>query len=52
MFFFFIYFLYFNQNHQSAWPFQKPVDKNEAPDYLDHIRFPMGESLSLFNQLN
>lgn len=29
------------KNHQSAWPFQKPVDKNEAPDYLDHIRFPM-----------
>ncbi|XP_014772776.1 histone acetyltransferase KAT2A isoform X1 [Octopus bimaculoides] len=29
------------KNHQSAWPFQKPVDKTEAPDYLEHIRFPM-----------
>ncbi|KAK6170523.1 hypothetical protein SNE40_018897 [Patella caerulea] len=27
--------------HQSSWPFQKPVDKSEAPDYYDHIKFPM-----------
>ncbi|XP_041363170.1 histone acetyltransferase KAT2A-like [Gigantopelta aegis] len=29
------------KNHQSAWPFQRPVDKSEAPDYYDHIKFPM-----------
>ena len=27
--------------HASAWPFLKPVDKSEAPDYYDHIKFPM-----------
>ncbi|KAK3102202.1 hypothetical protein FSP39_009584 [Pinctada imbricata] len=27
--------------HSSAWPFQKPVDKSEAPDYYDHIKYPM-----------
>ena len=31
------------QTHASAWPFLKPVDKAEAPDYYDHIRFPMGK---------
>ena len=30
------------QTHPSAWPFIKPVDKTEAPDYYDHIKFPMG----------
>ncbi|KAK7005041.1 histone acetyltransferase KAT2B [Biomphalaria glabrata] len=29
------------KSHASAWPFLKPVDKSEAPDYYDHIRFPM-----------
>ncbi|ESO96746.1 hypothetical protein LOTGIDRAFT_143660 [Lottia gigantea] len=29
------------KNHTSAWPFQKPVDKSEAPDYYDHIKYPM-----------
>lgn len=29
------------KNHASAWPFLKPVDKSDAPDYYDHIRFPM-----------
>lgn len=29
------------KTHASAWPFLKPVEKNEAPDYYDHIRFPM-----------
>lgn len=27
--------------HNSAWPFQKPVEKSEAPDYYDHIKYPM-----------
>ena len=31
------------QTHASAWPFLKPVDKAEAPDYYDHIKFPMGK---------
>jgi len=31
------------QTHASAWPFLKPVEKSEAPDYYDHIKFPMGE---------
>uniref|UniRef100_A0A2R5LNL4 histone acetyltransferase n=1 Tax=Ornithodoros turicata TaxID=34597 RepID=A0A2R5LNL4_9ACAR len=29
------------KNHASAWPFQKPVEKSEAPDYYDHIKYPM-----------
>lgn len=29
------------KNHSSAWPFQKPVEKAEAPDYYEHIKFPM-----------
>lgn len=29
------------KTHQSAWPFQKPVDKAEALDYYDHIKYPM-----------
>ena len=29
--------------HASAWPFMKPVDKAEAPDYYTHIKYPMGE---------
>lgn len=29
------------KNHNSAWPFLKPVDKSEAPDYYDHIKYPM-----------
>ncbi|ELU12793.1 hypothetical protein CAPTEDRAFT_97266 [Capitella teleta] len=29
------------KSHAAAWPFQKPVDKCEAPDYYDHIKFPM-----------
>lgn len=31
------------KNHATAWPFQKPVDKNEVPDYYDHIKYPMGK---------
>ncbi|ESO05629.1 hypothetical protein HELRODRAFT_77335 [Helobdella robusta] len=29
------------KTHASAWPFLKPVEKSEAPDYYDHIKFPM-----------
>ncbi|XP_030841135.1 histone acetyltransferase KAT2A isoform X1 [Strongylocentrotus purpuratus] len=29
------------KNHNSAWPFLKPVEKNEAPDYYEHIKYPM-----------
>lgn len=29
------------KNHEMAWPFQKPVDKIVAPDYYDHIKYPM-----------
>ncbi|XP_052749924.1 histone acetyltransferase KAT2A isoform X1 [Galleria mellonella] len=29
------------KNHAAAWPFLKPVDKTEVPDYYDHIKFPM-----------
>ena len=31
------------KNHISAWPFLEPVDKDEVPDYYDHIKYPMGE---------
>ncbi|XP_045166699.1 histone acetyltransferase KAT2B-like isoform X2 [Mercenaria mercenaria] len=29
------------KTHASAWPFLKPVEKAEAPDYYDYIKFPM-----------
>ena len=29
------------KSHQAAWPFQKPVEKNEAPDYHLVIKQPM-----------
>lgn len=29
------------RQHSAAWPFLKPVDKTEVPDYYDHIKFPM-----------
>ncbi|KAM3966079.1 gcn5 acetyltransferase [Aphomia sociella] len=29
------------KNHTAAWPFLKPVDKAEVPDYYDHIKYPM-----------
>ncbi|KAJ9586226.1 hypothetical protein L9F63_020135, partial [Diploptera punctata] len=29
------------KNHNAAWPFLKPVDKNEVPDYYYHIKYPM-----------
>lgn len=33
------------RNHSTAWPFLKPVDKNDVPDYYDHIKYPMGNLL-------
>lgn len=29
------------RTHTSAWPFLKPVEKSEVPDYYDHIKYPM-----------
>lgn len=29
------------RSHPSSWPFLKPVDRAEVPDYYDHIKFPM-----------
>lgn len=29
------------KNHAAAWPFLKPVTKEEASDYFDHIKSPM-----------
>ncbi|XP_033216252.1 histone acetyltransferase KAT2A-like isoform X2 [Belonocnema kinseyi] len=29
------------KKQSTAWPFLKPVDKDEVPDYYDHIKYPM-----------
>lgn len=29
------------RQHSAAWPFLKPVNPTEVPDYYDHIKFPM-----------
>ncbi|XP_050452981.1 histone acetyltransferase KAT2A-like [Cataglyphis hispanica] len=29
------------KNHSAAWPFLEPVDKDDVPDYYDHIKYPM-----------
>lgn len=29
------------RQHASSWPFLKPVDKTEVPDYYEHIKYPM-----------
>jgi histone acetyltransferase len=34
-------FLYQIENHKQAWPFVKPVDKDEVPDYYKTIISPM-----------
>ena len=34
-------FLYQIQNHQKAWPFVKPVNKDEVPEYYKVITSPM-----------
>jgi histone acetyltransferase len=31
------------KTHHAAWPFLKPVDINDVPDYYDHIKYPMGQ---------
>lgn len=36
------------KNHSTAWPFLEPVDRNEVPDYYDHIKYPMGKQKKLF----
>lgn len=29
--------------HKSAWPFMEPVDPEEAPDYYNVVKEPMGK---------
>ncbi|XP_011684827.1 PREDICTED: histone acetyltransferase KAT2A-like isoform X2 [Wasmannia auropunctata] len=29
------------KSHSAAWPFLEPVDKDDVPDYYDHIKYPM-----------
>ncbi|XP_044266959.1 histone acetyltransferase KAT2A isoform X2 [Tribolium madens] len=29
------------KSHEDSWPFRLPVDKNDVPDYYDHIKYPM-----------
>ena len=29
------------KNHNAAWPFQRPVEPSEAPDYHEYIKYPM-----------
>lgn len=29
------------KNHNSSWPFLRPVEVDEAPDYYEHIKYPM-----------
>lgn len=36
------------KNHHDSWPFRHPVDKNEVPDYYDHIKYPMGKEIYNF----
>lgn len=31
------------KNHPASWPFRQPVDKSDAPDYYDYIKYPMGK---------
>lgn len=34
------------KNHSTAWPFLEPVNRDEVPDYYDHIKYPMGMNLT------
>ena len=36
--------------HENSWPFRKPVDRKEVPDYYDHIEEPMG--INYFYNIN
>ena len=29
------------KKQSTAWPFLKPVDKDEVPDYYEHVKYPM-----------
>jgi len=40
------------KKQSTAWPFLEPVDKNDAPDYYDHIIYPMGELKKNFCTFN
>lgn len=35
-------------SHPSAWPFLKPVDPNEVPDYYEVIKNPIGTFLCVW----
>ena len=37
-------YLFFLQNHASAWPFMKAVEVSDAPDYYEYIKYPMGKN--------
>ncbi|XP_032668587.1 histone acetyltransferase KAT2A-like [Odontomachus brunneus] len=39
------------KKHSTAWPFLKPVDKNDVPDYYDHIKYPM-DLKTMYDRLN
>jgi len=30
------------KKHSSSWPFMKPVNKDDVPDYYDIVKEPMG----------
>lgn len=36
------------RQNKNAWPFLKPVDLKEVPDYLEIIKEPMGKKFYLF----
>eukprot|EP01053_Blabericola_migrator_P008394 Blabericola_migrator_1__8393@NODE_436_length_8493_cov_87_644434_g342_i0_p2_GENE_NODE_436_length_8493_cov_87_644434_g342_i0NODE_436_length_8493_cov_87_644434_g342_i0_p2_ORF_typecomplete_len585_score97_40Bromodomain/PF00439_25/6e28Acetyltransf_1/PF00583_25/1_1e04Acetyltransf_1/PF00583_25/1_9e03Acetyltransf_1/PF00583_25/2_6e10Acetyltransf_10/PF13673_7/3_5e03Acetyltransf_10/PF13673_7/1_6e03Acetyltransf_10/PF13673_7/6e10Acetyltransf_7/PF13508_7/4_5e03Acetyltransf_7/PF13508_7/2_8e06Acetyltransf_9/PF13 len=38
--------------HETSWPFRKPVTKQEAPDYHEHIKHPMDISTIRKNAKN
>lgn len=29
------------KSHSASWPFLKPVNPSDVPDYYDHIKYPM-----------
>ena len=38
--------LFYFQNHASSWPFLKPVDKDDVPDYYEIIKYAMGKNFA------